>query len=242
MKSQKGFTLIELLIAIGVTTILLGAVYMAVDSVQRNSSGIERRVVAQQDVKAALDLMAMEIAMASYNPSFTATGIWRANTNCNIFAPKQLYRGIQEAEANALTIQMDLNGNGNILGVNDENELIRYFYVSAGSDRYITRSVSCGVAMPFLGASVASNDAQNVRVINSDLNPSIPIFRYFDGQGVEITQGITNNDLPVRIPDIRRIEITLAVETEHINPNTGQRQRLIYSTSVIPRNHVITSY
>ena len=37
-----------------------------------------------------------------------------------------------------------------------------------------------------------------------------------------------------------RIDITLAVETENVDSDTNQRRRLIYSTSVIPRNHAIT--
>jgi len=234
MKNQRGVTLIELIIAIAVTTLVLGAVYMAVNATQRHSTGIEGKVVAQQDVKAALDLMSLEISMASYNPGFTSD-VWRAANDCANLSANQDYRGIQEATANTLTIEMDLNGDGD---AGDDNEIIRYNYVADVNDRYITRATRCATAQPFLGARLASGDPRNVRVINSDYNPVIPVFRYFNGSGTEI--GTAN--LPAGIPDIRRIEITLAVETEHIDPNTGQRKRLIYSTSVIPRNHVIASY
>jgi hypothetical protein len=61
------------------------------------------------------------------------------------------------------------------------------------------------------------------------------MFRYFDGLGNEIAAGT----LPDSIPNIRRIEIILAVETEMVTPDTGTRRRMIYSTSVIPRNHAI---
>ena len=64
-----------MMITIAVTLLLLVAVYGAVNSVQRSSAGIERKVTAQQDVKPALDLMALEISMASYNPTY-ATSIW----------------------------------------------------------------------------------------------------------------------------------------------------------------------
>ncbi len=73
MKSQRGVTLVELIIAMAVTTLVLGSVYLAVNSTQRHSAAIEGKVVAQQDVKAALDLMALEISMASYNPGFSRT-------------------------------------------------------------------------------------------------------------------------------------------------------------------------
>jgi hypothetical protein len=65
----------------------------------------------------------------------------------------------------------------------------------------------------------------------------MPVFRYYDDTGNLLRP---NFELPAAIPDIRRIQITLAIETEDIDPNTRQRRKLIYSTSVIPRNHAIT--
>lgn len=229
MRNCRGFTLVEVIIAIAVTMVLLGAIYTAVNSTQRHSVGIEGRVVAQQDVKAALDLMSLELSMASFNPTFS-DGIWHTPpggaAGCGTTSAKQEYRGIQEATANSIAVEMDINGN-RVLG--DPNETIRYVYDTA--HQRITRATNCGGGnQAFLGAE---SGTRNVRVVNNDYDPVIPVFRYFDGQGTEI------GDLPAGIPDIRRIEITLAVETEHINPNTGERQRLIYSTSVIPRNHVI---
>ncbi len=113
------------------------------------------------------------------------------------------------------------------------NEVIRYNYDTA--NQYITRTVNCeGGAQPFLGDTVAGGRPRTVRVINDTLG--IPVFRYFDGTGTEIFPTAADQ---TPVPNIRRIEIVLAVETEHADPDTGQRRRLIYSTSVIPRNHAI---
>jgi hypothetical protein len=71
-----------------------------------------------------------------------------------------------------------------------------------------------------------------VRVINGDPAVNIPVFRYFNGQGVDITAG-----LPAAIPNIRRIEIALVVETNDIDPLNNQRQRMVYTNGVILRNH-----
>ncbi|MEI7674005.1 MAG: hypothetical protein WCK00_18010, partial [Deltaproteobacteria bacterium] len=226
------------------TMVLMGAVYMAINSTQRHSSAIERKVAAQQDVKPALDLMAMEIGMASYNPSFTAPGsLWvvapttGAVGACVNFGTAA-YKGMQEVTASSITVEMDICGTGTasdgIVGAvgssGGRNEIIRYNYDTV--NEYITRSTNCGGAQPFLGDVPANPRA--VRVINNTLN--IPLFRYYDGVGTEITSA----DLPAGIPNIRRINITLAVETENVDPNTNQRRRLVYSTSVIPRNHAIS--
>jgi hypothetical protein len=218
------------MIAIGVTVVLMGAVYMSVTSAQRHSSGIERKVTAQQDVKPALDLMAMEIGMASYNPT-SAANIWVNPDNCSGASSNQGYRGIQEATTSSIVAEMDIGPGGEGDGMlGDENEVLRYSYDTV--NQYITRETNCGGSQPFLGDIPTRTRA--VRVINATLG--LPLFRYYDGSGAEIFP-TTGDQTP--IPDIRRIEITLAVETENIDPNTNLRRRLIYSTSVIPRNHAI---
>lgn len=234
IKNANGFTLVELLTASMVSLIILTAIYVAVNSTQRHSASLERRVMAQQDVKPALDIMAIEIGMASYNPSYV-TDLWVDPTSCTFSASTpQAYRGIQEATANSIVIEMDVIGVSGTEGdgvLGDANEIIRYNYDT--SNQTITRATNCGANQPFLGANVAGQ--KNVRVINNTLG--LPVFRFFDGSGAEIAQNGT--DLGGLVPNIRRIEIVIAVETEYIDSNSHQPKKLIYSTSVIPRNHAI---
>jgi hypothetical protein len=61
------------------------------------------------------------------------------------------------------------------------------------------------------------------------------IFRYYDSSGTELNPGTT----PADMPKIRRVDITLAVETEERDPSTNQYRQMIYSTSVLVRNHAI---
>lgn len=227
---DRGFTMAEILVALTIGMILMSAIYLAVNMGQRTSSVLERKVTAHQDAKFALELMAIEIGMASFSPT-TAASIWQKPDCSGVAdAAAQTYLGIQAATASSLTVEMDLNENG---VVGDTNEIISYVYVPA--DQYITRSTNCGGAQAFLGDTVASGRPRTLRVINATLN--IPLFRYYDGSNVEIAAG----SLPGAIPTIRRIEITLAAETDQIDPDLGQRRRMIYSTSIIPRNHALNS-
>jgi prepilin-type N-terminal cleavage/methylation domain-containing protein len=217
LKSKKGFTLVEILLALFVGLVLLATVYFSVLSGQRSSMAIESKVVAQQDVRAILDVMALEIGMASYNPTYSLT-LW------------DQWRGIRDVPQpspstgnfpmdQAIRVSMDLDGTRTLSAIT--------FIYDADNQR-ITRDIGSG-QQPFLGDAVGS--PRSVRVVNNALN--LPVFRYFDTAGAEIPVA----NLPARIPEIRRIEITLAVETEEIDPSSRQRRSMIYTTSVIPRNH-----
>ncbi len=63
-----GFTIVEIILALFIGGVLMSAIYAVMISGQKSSAGVERKVAAQQDVRAALEIMAMEIGMASYNP------------------------------------------------------------------------------------------------------------------------------------------------------------------------------
>lgn len=235
MKSEKGFTLVEVIVAMGIGIMMLMAIYLAVDSAQRSSTGIERRVVAQQDARGALDLMAIEIRMASFNPNL-APNIWVVPSNCTSAPASSAYRGIVVATASEITVEMDLN-ESSIIG-DAENEIITYGYdTNTPANQYIWRETRRqGTCVqnhqPFLGDTTVNEDRKTVLVVNGAAG--VPLFRYYDGAGTEIPVG----DLPGRIPDIRRIEITLVVDTVYNDPYTGGKKRIVYSTSVIPRNHI----
>jgi len=227
IKNHRGFTLVEIIFAMATGVIVMAAIYMAVMTAQRSSVRIEQRISATQDVRASLEVMSMEIGMASFNPSFDP-GIWREIGTCNNPSANPAFRGVQAATPTAITLEMDINENG---VVGDANEVIAYTYDAA--NRQITRATNCGAAQSILGQA-AGTPQRIVRVINGDLN--IPVFRYFDGLGVEIPAA----NLPGAIPNIRRIEIALAVETEYIDPATQQPQRVVYTNGVILRNHAFS--
>lgn len=226
MKKHEGYTLVEMVISIAVGLVIIAVIYAAVNMGQRSTVNVERKVAAHQDARAALGLMVLEIQMASFNPT-VAPNIWVAPGNCTPGSGNQSYRGIQAATDSSITVESDIIENG-VIG--NPNEVITYAYDS--TNKYITRLTGCsgGSNQPFLGAM--PGDPRAVRVINT---AAVPVFQYFDAQGTSIAV----SGLPAGIPNIARIDITLWVETEDKDPNSGQRRPMVYSTSVIPRNHVI---
>lgn len=239
LKHSGGFTLVELVMAMAVGLVLLAAISTAVVSGQRSSTGIERKVTTNQDARAALEIMASEIRMASFNSLFTVN-LWRNPATCNV-SGNQTWKGIQEATATAITVEMDLESSPNPSGVcgDTPGEIIRYEY-DAANLRLTRESITCtpGRSAPdaqsFLGPIAGQPGVRTVEVANG----ALPVFRYFDGTGAQIAYA----NLPNDIPRIRRIEIALLVRSADVDPNTGQQKQMAYSTSVIPRNHGITGF
>ena len=229
MKTKNGFTLIEVLIALVVGALMMVGVYSVVTLTQKSSAGMDRKIIAQKDVRSGLDLMALEIRMASYNSSLDNT-VWRSAADCTAVAANPTYKGIQVATSDMITIEMDANDNSVINGTaNNPNEIIEYNYDAA--NLRVTRRTNCGNALPFLGDTAASGRPRIVRVVNNAVN--VPVFRYYDYKNELIAPA----SLPAQIPLINTVEITLVADTEDIDPATHARRRIVYSTRVIPRNH-----
>ena len=264
MERERGFTLIEIIFALFVGLILMGAAYVAMISGQQTSAGVERKVAAQQDIRAALQAMSLEIGMASYNPNVFG-GFWHdlpvlgsaTNVSCT-GSGDQTWKGVRVATPTTLILEMDNNENkqaGDVAG-----EIVVYDYNML--NQFITREVPlCGTprpinavnVQPFLGQDPSTALPRSVRVINNNLdNPArnilngtgaVAVFRYFDGIadilnpfGKELYPGVT----PAVIPNIRRVDIILAVETDEVDPSTRSRKQMTYSTSVLVRNHALS--
>jgi prepilin-type N-terminal cleavage/methylation domain-containing protein len=253
--SRKGFTLVELLAVIAISIIVMLAIYATMEMGQHSSGVTGRRVVTQQDTRSVLDLMTMEIRMASYAPAGWGTATGQVNPQafnpavnppCNngTGGGTPLNKGIQWADANSIAIEMDLNTDTliDITKVGAANELIYYSYVVDNANNgigHIARQVGCnGPLTPILGGVGAETEIVNSIKTRPAVDPNpTPLFRYFDNTDTDITNAIAADQ--TNIKNIRRIEITIVADTAYTDPQMQSVNRMIYSTSFILRNHVL---
>lgn len=225
---KKGFTLVELMVSIAVGMMIMLAVYGAMQMAQRSSVNVTNKIFTQQDVRSVLDLMAMEIRMASYNP-MNVSATWSTIPACagmGLGTPVTTRKGIQVANRNAIVVAMDLDGSGSV--GNASNEYIMYSYDGAST---ISRNVSCGGNDAILGGTGTNTNVRNTAA-------GLYLFRYFDSTDNDITTTVEGSQDQIR--NIRRILITIAADTEQDDPNLQQPRRMIYSTNIIVRNHVLS--
>jgi len=221
---KNGFTLVEAIVAMAVGAIIMAAVYGYMSLVQKNSANADRKIVTQQDTRSVLELMATEIRMASYLPAPCNMSTWLTIPACAEMpgwggTGIKINKGIQVADANKIFVAMDLNGDGGI-GPPGASEYIMYYYDGAST---LSRDVSCSGMQAILGGSAPFSNVRNAAA-------GVPLFRYYD----------RNNTLlaaPISIPAIRRILITIVADTADKDLNTKQYKRMVYSTSVVVRNH-----
>ena len=230
---RNGFTLVEVLIAMAVGLIIMAAIYAVMNMAQHSASSVDRKVLTQGDARAVLNLMAMEIRMASFN-RLNNNAVWAtvpsvvstiACGQMGLAAAVTVRKGIQRAENNSILIAMDLNANGVIDGT---NEYIFYDYNSLNG--VITRNVSCGGNQPILGGAGSSTMVVNAAA-------AVPMFQYFNESGTDISAAVVATP-DSNIPLIRRVRINIVAGTEaqgRINVNT-----MTYSTDVLVRNHVLS--
>jgi len=225
---KKGFTLVELLVSIAVGMVIMLAVYGAMEMAQRSSVNVTNKISTQQDVRSVLDLMAMEIRMASYNPMNVSTtwGTIPACAGMGLGTPTTSRKGIQVANRNAIVIAMDLDGSG-VIG-NADSEYLMYSYDGVST---ISRNVRCGGNQGILGGVGTNTNVRNAAA-------GLFLFRYFDRTDNDITTTVEGSQDQIR--NIRRILITIVADTEQNDPNTQQPRRMIYSTNVIVRNHALS--
>jgi hypothetical protein len=207
--------------AVAVGMVLLAAVTTAIVSGQRSSTGIERKVTTNQDARAALELMAAEIRMASFN-STLEPNLWRNPGDCTI-SGNQNWRGIQEATATSITVEMDIESPNPSRTCGDiDGEIIRYAY-DAANNRITRENVRCpggrnaANEMSFLGPIAGQPEVRTVEVVNN----ALPVFRYFDGTGPRSP----TPTCPSRHPEDPRIEDRSGSSVADVDLTSGRAGR-----------------
>jgi len=107
-KDNRGFTLVELLVAMALGLVVLGAVLKVFVSQNRTNAAQQEVAYAQQNVRAAMDLMAREIRNAGYDPQDNG------------------FDAIKTATSNTIRILSNLSGDDEAGDPNDPNEDVTY--------------------------------------------------------------------------------------------------------------------
>ena len=207
--SKKGFTLIELMVALAVTSILLAGIYTTYITQLKSHLTQQLLVEMQQSMRGSMQLIEREIRMAGYDPDHSAGA------------------GIVTMQGNTFRFTMDLDGDGNVTGTNED---VRYGINISGS---LGREVSGGGGLQPLAEFT---DALNFVYLDRDGNittdplavKSVQVtivsrssqvvpamfFRQTDNQTYRNQQG--QIILPARNDQFRRMAVTTDIKCRNL--------------------------
>ena len=113
--SNRGFTIVELIVGMGMSLVVLGAIYSTFRTQQQSYLHQERVATIQQNLRAAMFYMERELRMAGYDPMRTAGA------------------GIVTSGASTITFTADMDGDGDIPPIdtnNNNQEQVTYALVN----------------------------------------------------------------------------------------------------------------
>jgi Tfp pilus assembly protein PilW len=126
LKNEKGFTIVELLVSILVSMIVLAAVSAAFMVQNKSFADQEQVIDAQENARAAIQLMMKELLMAGYDPTGTAGA------------------GILMADSDTVQFTMDIDGDGTATGIAGED----ITYALDTSENQVTRETGGSGSQP----------------------------------------------------------------------------------------------
>lgn len=189
LNSQTGFTLVELMISLGVSVLLVAAVYATYTLQRKNTSAQDQVVVMQQNLRSGLMMISQEVKMAGYDPRLIAL-----DRSCGVDGDGlNMAPGIHTATATTLGFSMDLDQDGKC---SSDNENITYSLYTGGDGVQ-----KLGRKNPLANQAVA----ENVEHIE---------FWYTLDNGTQTTSPTT-----LQMNQIRRVTLSMLVRVGQADPN-----------------------
>ncbi len=224
---QAGFSLLELMVVILLLTIISGAIFRQIATVQQRSSAEQTKLDMLQESRDFVDQMGRDLHQAGYpGPRVYAPGLVSANSSNNAV-------GLVQVGVGDLWFEGDVNNDGTV-------ESVRYHYDSGANCACncpcLRRSeITKQTGDPLTGQGVAPYQTEVQNVLNG--SASTPIFTAFrtDGTQVSLSSPVDFDTNPDIIASIKTIQVQVVVQG---NPDlkTGQRPISTLTTTVMLNN------
>jgi type II secretory pathway component PulJ len=210
-KKQLGMSLIEVMVVLLITTIITGAIFSQIVTVQQRTSSEQVKLDLFQEARDFMDQMTRDLHELGYpNPKNFAPG---QLTGVNDAAAAV---GLVKADVNELRFEGDINGDGNV-------ETLVYQLVTTGNNCPCLRRSEIGkqAGNPLTGQGSPTwyTEVQNVQ----NGTTTSPIFFAYTGGGTAVTLPVDFNTDAATIASIDTIKIVITTLAKYPDPKTGVR-------------------
>ena len=208
-KTQLGMSLIEVMVVLLITTVITGAIFSQIVTVQQRASSEQVKLDLFQEARDFMDQMTRDLKQIGYpNPKNFAPGQLAGPNDASAAV------GLVKVDVNELRFEGDVNGDGTV-------ESLIYQLVTTGDNCPCLRRSEIGkiTQNPLTGQLTPQWYTEVQHVQNG--TTANPIFFAYTGGGTPVTLPVDFNANPATIASIDTIKIVITTQAKNPDPQTG---------------------
>lgn len=214
---SRGFSLIEMMVVLAVITIIMGAVFISINSAQRTSTSQQVKLDLTQQTRQFVDQLTLDLRNAGYPNERNLTNIADPCTTGNpvFVSPASTFNapGLMYVDAGSLWFAGDLDGTSSTTCAGTANvRIVRYDYYATGTNCPCLRRTE----FPRNGGDPLL-DAQNPGTAAAQLEiqgvQNSSIFTVYDDTGTALALPLDIDNEATQIANINSIKVLLTVKS-----------------------------
>lgn len=233
-RNSDGFTLLETLITLLILSVIMGAVFVQIDTATKRSAAEQTKLDMFQESREFMDQMSRDIRNAGFPNihNYNATAAGTDTTNA---------RGIVYIGPGDVWFEGDVDGSGNVS------------YVKYHLDTTLNANCPCLRRSKVLKAAAGAGDDYSVEVqgiqnpLATNWVTTNPIFTYYFVDGTQLDlSGYTNNVIDgttttnsadfLTLAQIDRIKVQLSVQSKYADLQTQLKPILTLNSNIMIYN------
>lgn len=208
--SARGFSLLELLIAVGLMSIIMGAVLSQISQVQQRGRAEQVKVDIFQEARDFADEFVRDLHDAGYPSTrmFDTSG-WSPAVSSPSYSDSRLATGVILIGPSEIQFEGDVDGTGDV-------SVLDYKLVSSGNN---CPCLQRSQVLKSSGGTVFSNQIQNVESAGTTADP---IFVGYTNTGTAVTTAdLTTAAGQQALATIKTVQIRIKIKAGVVDPQMG---------------------
>ncbi len=208
-RAKAGFSLIELMVVLLIMSVIVGAVFTQVATVQQRGRAEQVKLDIFQESREFMDQMVRDLHQTGYpNIRMFDTASWSPALNATPMNDSRLAAGLVLIAPNEIKFEGDVDGDGQV-------DVLDFKLASTGNN---CPCLQRSQVLKSTGGTVFSNEVQDVQSAGTTADPIFVAYKT-DGTVVNSADTTTAGGLQT-LAGIKTIKVNLKVKAKVVDPKT----------------------